>query len=661
VFALVQNASSLFIFALVHFYYITFMNCTISLYYFTFLCYTSLKKTKGADTMANFKGYSGGNMENIVAEKFRELDSYNNAVHPEYTKNNYELLGRFKSSEEVSEYVYSEFEKVKGIDYYDQPKNMREGDKAVNCIVNLVVNLPQELMDEWTVKDEDKDKPACERDFGEEGRAKIKEFGGHVLDFLKTQPFGEDLLYAQMHMDETTPHVEVGFFPRAKGKKPVLDADGHKIQTGTREIKHKDGSVTVRKTYLQEECDTVSSAKVLSKTYLQDFHKDLDAYMTKVYGVPKLFHNGRTMGNKTLEEYKAMRDQENALDSRENTLNGRERALDRKERELAVTKADSVRTKAKYEAKLEELNKREETLNAKESELEKNALKLKEFTKEANARLEQARGWEQRAQKAEAKAEVLENSAKQHEERAQELENNAKEREAKAEALEKSAKTREMQAGIRESRAKRREENARALENSAKEREAKAETLENNAKQREEKAEKLENNAKTREANAEKLENSAKKREQDVTAREMRVKHRETAVTERENAVNKVVEQLKATYQNAKESLSDVFGRWFHHAKEEEERKKREAVAKTVSNSVDESINTAVNAVSENEPERANKALEDADKLVKDTTEIIIDEGQFETDADRVKEQLKEQLGLDPDQFEMGQSNQRTQ
>lgn len=611
--------------------------------------------------MANFKGYSGGNMENIVAEKFRELDSYNNAVHPEYTKNNYELLGRFKSSEEVSEYVYSEFEKVKGIDYYDQPKNMREGDKAVNCLVNLVVNLPQELMDEWTVKDEDKDKPACERDFGEEGRAKIREFGGHVLDFLKTQPFGEDLLYAQMHMDETTPHVEVGFFPRAKGKKPVLDADGHKIQTGTREIKHKDGSVTVRKTYLQEDCDTVSSAKVLSKTYLQDFHKDLDAYMTEVYGVPKLFHNGRTMGNKTLEEYKQMKDQQNELDSRENSLNGREKALDRKERELAVTRADSVRTKAKYEAKLEELNKREETLNAKESELEKgiaknkeDALKLVEFNKQVDARLQNAIGWEQRAQRAEDRAKASETKAKQHEERAQELENNAKEREERAEALEKSAKTREMQAGIRESRAKQREENARALENSAKEREAKAETLENNAKTREANAEKLENSAKTREERAE-------KREQDVTAREMRVKHRETAVTERENAVNKVVEQLKATYQNAKESLTDIFGRWFHHAREEEERKKREAVAKTVSNSVDESINTAVNAVSENEPERASEALESANKLVKDTTEII-DESQFEMDADEVKEQLElEPEQLDPEQFEMEQPNQRTQ
>lgn len=603
--------------------------------------------------MANFKGYSGGNMENIVAEKFRELDTYNNAVHPEYTKNNYELLGRFKSSEEVSEYVYSEFEKVKGIDYYEQPKNMREGDKAVNCLVNLVVNLPQELMDEWTVKDEDKDKPACERDFGEDGRAKIKEFGGHVLDFLKTQPFGEDLLYAQMHMDETTPHIEVGFFPRAKGKRPVLDADGHKIQVGTREIKHKDGSVTVRKTYQQEECDTVSSAKVLSKTYLQDFHKDLDAYMTKVYGVPKLFHNGRTMGNKTLEEYKAMRDQENALDSRENVLNGREKALGKKERELAITKSDSVRTKAKYEAKLEELSKREETLNAKESELEKNALKLKEFTKEANARLESAIGWEQRAQRAEDNAQALETKAKQREERAEALENSAKERESKAEALEKSAKTREMQAGIRESRAKQREERARELENSAKEREAKAETLENNAKAREEKAEKLENSAKTREANAE-------KREQDVTAREMRVKRRETAVTERENAVNKVVAQLKETYKNAKESLSDVFGRWFHHAKEEEERKKREAVAKTVSKTADSSINTAIEAVSANEPERASEALESANALVEDTAEII-DENQFEVDADRVKEQLKEQLGLDPEQFEMEQSNQRTQ
>ena len=625
--------------------------------------------------MANFKGYSGGNMENIVAEKFRELDTYNNAVHPEYTKNNYELLGRFKSSEEVSEYVYSEFEAVKGIDYYDQPKNMREGDKAVNCLVNLVVNLPQELMDEWTVKDEDKDKPACERDFGEEGRAKIKEFGGHVLDFLKTQPFGDDLLYAQMHMDETTPHIEVGFFPRAKGKRPVLDADGHKIQTGTREIKHKDGSVTVRKTYQQEECDTVSSAKVLSKTYLQDFHKDLDAYMTKVYGVPKLFHNGRTMGNKTLEEYKAMKEQTNALDSRENVLNGREKALDRKERELAVTKADSVRTKAKYEAKLEELNKREDALNEKADKLEKdvaeheeNRRKLNERAREVNARLETAIGWEQRAQKAEDNAQALETKAKQREERAEALENSAKEREAKAETLEKSARTREVQAGIRESRAKQREERAEALENSAKEREAKAETLENSAKEREAKAETLENNAKAREENAEKLENSAKtreakaeKREQDVTAREMRVKHRETAVTERENAVNKVVEQLKATYQNAKESLTDIFGRWFQHAREEEERKKREEVAKTVSNSVDESINTAVTAVSENKPERASEALESADKLVKDTTEIIIDEGQFETDADRVKEQLKEQLGLDPEQFEMKQSNQLTQ
>lgn len=596
--------------------------------------------------MANFKGYSGGNMENIVAEKFRELDTYNNAVHPEYTKNNYELLGRFKSSEEVSEYVYSEFEKVKGIDYYDQPKNMREGDKAVNCLVNLVVNLPQELMDEWTVSEEDKDKPACERDFGEEGQAKIKEFGGHVLDFLKTQPFGEDLLYAQMHMDETTPHVEVGFFPRAKGKRPVLDADGHKIPNGTREIKHKDGSVTVRKTYLQEDCDTVSSAKVLSKTYLQDFHKDLDAYMTEVYGVPKLFHNGRTMGNKTLEEYKAMKEQTNALDSRENTLNGREKALDRKERELAVTRADSVRTKAKYEAKLEELNKREETLNAKESELEKgiaeheeNRRKLGEFAKQVSTRLETAIGWEQRAQKAEDNAQALENKAKQREERAEALENSAKEREAKAEALEKSAKTREMQAGIRESRAKQREEKAEALENSAKEREAKAETLENNAKQREEKAEKLENNAKTREANAEKLENSAKKREQDVTAREIGVKRRETAVTERENAVNKVVEQLKATYQNAKESLSDVFGRWFQHAREEEERKKREAVANTVSKTADSSINTAIEAVSANEPERANKALEDTNKLIDDTTEII-DESQFEVTAEQVKKQL---------------------
>lgn len=609
--------------------------------------------------MANFKGYSGGNMENIVAEKFRELDSYNNAVHPEYTKNNYELLGRFKSSEEVSDYVYSEFEKVKGIDYYDQPKNMREGDKAVNCIVNLVVNLPQELMDEWTVKDEDKDKPACERDFGEEGRAKIKEFGGHVLDFLKTQPFGEDLLYAQMHMDETTPHVEVGFFPRAKGKRPVLDADGHKIPVGTREIKHKDGSVTVRKTYLQEDCDTVSSAKVLSKTYLQDFHKDLDAYMTEVYGVPKLFHNGRTMGNKTLEEYKQMKDQQNELDSRENSLNGREKALDRKERELAITRSDSVRTKAKYEAKLEELNKREKTLNEKASKLDKdiaeheeNRRKLNERAKEVNARLDSAIGWEQRAQKAEDNAQALETKAKQREERAEALENSAKEREAKAETLEKSARTREVQAGIRESRAKQREEKAKALENSAREREEKAETLENNAKTREANAEKLENSAKTREERAE-------KREQDVTAREMRVKHRETAVTERENAVNKVVEQLKATYQNAKESLTDIFGRWFHHAREEEERKKREAVAKTVSKTADDSINTAIEAVSANEPERASEALESANKLVKDTTEII-DESQFETDADRVKEQLKAQLGLDPDQFEMGQSNQRT-
>lgn len=267
--------------------------------------------------MAHFHGFTGGknggSYANIVREKYRELGKYKSDVDESKSLENFDLVGRFKNADEVISYVEEEFESVIGCEYMKQPKNMRDPNKGRKPLANLVVTLPRELFDEWTDGpttktvdwyDEKTDSvikkevglKTYERNITPEMRENIKGFGSHVLDFLKSQGFEEEnILYGMVHMDEGTPHVEVGILCKTQSMQSVKGEDGKRV-------KGADGK------YLKAMQDTISYGNAIpQKAKMRKFHEDFDEYMAGVYGKNGLILTGATKGNKTAEEMREYR------------------------------------------------------------------------------------------------------------------------------------------------------------------------------------------------------------------------------------------------------------------------------------------------------------------------------------------------------------------
>lgn len=269
------------------------------------------------DIMAHFHGFTGGkgggSYANIVREKYRELGKYKSDVDESKSLENFDLVGRFKNADEVINYVEDEFKDVIGCEYMEQPKNMRDPKKGRKPLANLVVTLPRELFDQWTdgpttkeidwydektdtVVKKEVGLKTYERNITPQMRENIKGFGAHVLDFLETQGFEkENILYGMVHMDEGTPHVEVGILCKAQSLQSVKDADGKRV-------KGADGK------YLKAMQDTISYGNAIpQKAKMRKFHEDFDEYMAGVYGKNGLILTGATKGNKTAEEMREYR------------------------------------------------------------------------------------------------------------------------------------------------------------------------------------------------------------------------------------------------------------------------------------------------------------------------------------------------------------------
>ena len=280
--------------------------------------------------MAHFHGFTGGkgggSYANIVREKYRELDGYKSDVDQSKSLENFDLVGRFKNADEVISYVENEFESVVGCEYMKQPKNMRDPKKGRKPLANLVVTLPRELFDEWTDGpttktvdwyDEKTDTvikkevglKTYERNITPQMRENIKGFGSHVLDFLESQGFEkENILYGMVHMDEGTPHVEVGILCKTQSMQSVKGEDGKRV-------KGADGK------YLKSMQDTISYGNAIpQKAKMRKFHEDFDEYMAGVYGKNGLILTGATKGNKTAEEMREYREEQANINAQQVAL-----------------------------------------------------------------------------------------------------------------------------------------------------------------------------------------------------------------------------------------------------------------------------------------------------------------------------------------------------
>lgn len=341
--------------------------------------------------MAHFHGFTGGknggSYANIVREKYRELGKYKSDVDESKSLENFDLVGRFKNADEVINYVEDEFESVIGCEYMKQPKNMRDPNKGRKPLANLVVTLPRELFDEWTDGpttkevdwyDEKTDTvikkevglKTYERNITPEMRENIKGFGSHVLDFLKSQGFEEEnILYGMVHMDEGTPHVEVGILCKTQSMQSVKDADGKRV-------KGADGK------YLKSMQDTISYGNAIpQKAKMRKFHEDFDEHMANVYGKKGLILTGATKGNKTAEEMREYRKEQENINAQQVALRkAREEAENAKQNaKLSVqaelkdvmnsVKAYSETVTAEVNAKSESVERASETLVARTREL----------------------------------------------------------------------------------------------------------------------------------------------------------------------------------------------------------------------------------------------------------------------------------------------------
>lgn len=341
--------------------------------------------------MAHFHGFTGGknggSYANIVREKFRELGKYKSDVDESKSLENFDLVGRFKNADEVINYVEDEFESVIGCEYMKQPKNMRDPNKGRKPLANLVVTLPRELFDQWTdgpttkeidwydektdtVVKKEVGLKTYERNITPEMRENIKGFGSHVLDFLETQGFDkENILYGMVHMDEGTPHVEVGILCKTQSMQSVKDADGKRV-------KGADGK------YLKSMQDTISYGNAIpQKAKMRKFHENFDEYMANVYGKKGLILTGATKGNKTAEEMREYRKEQENINAqqvalrkaREDAENAKKNAKISVQAELkdvmSSVKTYSETVTAEVNAKSESVERASETLVARTREL----------------------------------------------------------------------------------------------------------------------------------------------------------------------------------------------------------------------------------------------------------------------------------------------------
>ena len=341
--------------------------------------------------MAHFHGFTGGknggSYANIVREKYRELGKYKSDVDESKSLENFDLVGRFKNADEVISYVEDEFESVIGCEYMKQPKNMRDPEKGRKPLANLVVTLPRELFDQWTdgpttktvdwydqktdsVIKKEVGLKTYERNITPEMRENIRGFGAHVLDFLETQGFDkENVLYGMVHMDEGTPHVEVGILCKTQSLQSVKGADGKRV-------KGADGK------YLKSMQDTISYGNAIpQKAKMRKFHEDFDEYMANVYGKKGLILTGATKGNKTAEEMREYREEQANINAQQVALRkAREEAENAKQTAKLSVQAElkdvmnSVKTysetvTAEVNAKSESVERTSETLIARTRQL----------------------------------------------------------------------------------------------------------------------------------------------------------------------------------------------------------------------------------------------------------------------------------------------------
>lgn len=194
--------------------------------------------------MGNLKKFARGSCSAVIGEAMRADDKV--LYNPDKHKIDYDLSHLNYSVMDVPD---------EGLERYNRRLSevFCQNREDVNTLVTWVWTMPKDL------------DPEHEREF----------FKG-IYDFFKEKHGEENIIYARVHKDETTPHLQLGFIPVVAAPKKK---QGYKV----------------------------CAKSVVTKEYLHSIHADLQIYLENRLGVECNILTGDSL-KMDLEEWKKHRD-----------------------------------------------------------------------------------------------------------------------------------------------------------------------------------------------------------------------------------------------------------------------------------------------------------------------------------------------------------------
>lgn len=276
--------------------------------------------------MARLDKWKRKQMAPIVKEATRQLSSYKNKVDLSRSHLNYTLVGG-EDYKSIAQSVDKRIRDIMGSKIKAQTKaNMRP-------LGTWVITLPQEL-----------------KGLPEEEQRRFFEV---CTDFVKNR-YGEDnVAYAIVHNDETTPHIHIGVIPAC--------------------VSRKTGKMTV------------SAASMFTKEDLKTYHDDLDAVIAQEFGQSGLMKNGRTKGNYTLDEMNERDRIKAELDEREQGVKVQVLTAQKRERMATVREKVADDKSRKAEQAQEDAKARNESVDNRVREYNEHVARLNAFSEKLKA------------------------------------------------------------------------------------------------------------------------------------------------------------------------------------------------------------------------------------------------------------------------------------
>ncbi|MDE6426168.1 MAG: plasmid recombination protein [Ruminococcus sp.] len=200
--------------------------------------------------MAHVAKYNKSAVGRMFAHYGRENRTYSNeCIDPERTHLNYNLVSHGMSQ---IDFLHQRLSEVKV-----------QNRKDVNVMCDWIITAPKDLPKE-----------------------DLKRFFSFSFDFFSQRYGKENVISANVHMGETTPHMHFAFVPVTEDKKK----GGYKV----------------------------SAKEVLNRSDLQSLHEDLQHYLKNALGYQVNVLNGATDGrNKEIQELKAKSAEEKAKKAKE--------------------------------------------------------------------------------------------------------------------------------------------------------------------------------------------------------------------------------------------------------------------------------------------------------------------------------------------------------